>query len=342
MAVTLRDVALKAGVSIKTVSRVINNQGEISDITRQHVLGIIDELGYRPNALARSLVSGKSATIALIIPQITDPFFPEVMLGVENVARQHGYSVFLCNTNDDPQQELMYIDLLESKRVDGLILCGSRLSADELTRVAKQHRVSILTSREPRGSAVITILGESGLYEITTHLLRMGHRQIGHIGRQISDEGDRLSGYRRALVDSGIESDERSICQTSRATIDSGYETTKQLLTQAPEITAITCYNDLMAIGAQQACAELQRRVPEDIAIVGFDDIPLAGLVTPSLTTMHVPRYKLGEMIMGLLLRVIAADGKLEERFSVEPHLVIRDSCGARSGPHQSKVGSES
>lgn len=331
MPVTLRDVAFRAGVSIKTVSRVINNQGEISEATRQHVQNVVNELGYRPNALARSLVSGKSSTVALIIPQITDPFFPEVMLGIENIARQHGYNVFLCNTNDDPQQELLYINLLESKRVDGIILCGSKLSAEQLTEVAKQHRVSILTSREPRGSAVITILGEAGLYELTSHLLGLGHRQIGHIGRHIADESDRFLGYNRALTESGIELDKRRVSLVASASIDAGYTAAKKVLQQAPEITAITCYNDLIAIGALQACADLGRRVPDDIAIVGFDDIPLAALVTPSLTTMHVPRYRLGEMIMELLLRVIAADGKLEERFSVEPHLVIRDSCGARN-----------
>src|SRR5258708_8459961 len=186
MPVTLREVALKAGVSTKTVSRVVNNQGEISELTRQHVLGVINDLGYRPNGLARSLVSGKSHTGGLIIPDITDPFFPEVMLGVENIARQHGYNVFLCNTNDDPQQELFYVDLLSTKRVDGIILCGSRLSAEQLTEVAKQHRVSILTSRSPRGSAVITIDGEAGLYDITSHLLRVGHRCIRHIALQIT------------------------------------------------------------------------------------------------------------------------------------------------------------
>src|SRR5258708_21495875 len=147
---------------------------------RQNVLGVINDLANRPKGLARSLVSGKSSTVALIIPQITDPFFPEVMLGVENIARQHGYNVFLCNTNDDPQQELFYVDLLATKRVDGIILCGSRLSAEQLTEVAKQHRVSILTSRIPRRSALITIAGHAGLYDITSHLLRLGHRCIRH------------------------------------------------------------------------------------------------------------------------------------------------------------------
>ena len=332
MPVTLQDVALKAGVSIKTVSRVINNQGEISEATRQHVLVIINELSYRPNMLARSLLSGKSSTIAVIIPQITDPFFPEVIHGVEDVARQHGYNVFLCNTNDDPRQELYYLDVLAGKQVDGIILCGSRLSVEQLTEVGKKHRIAILTSREPRATAVIKIAGEAGLYEITSYLLTLGHQRIAHIGWQIKDEPDRLSGYRNALLEHGLVPDDRWIKLVDHVSIESGYAAAQQLLEQAPEITAITCYNDLMAVGALQACKALKIRVPEDIAIVGFDDISLAALVTPSLTTMHVPRYRLGQMTLELLLRVIAADGALEEHLSVEPHLVIRDSCGASTG----------
>lgn len=332
MPVTLHDVAVKAGVSVKTVSRVINKQGEISETTRQHVLTIINELGYRPNTLARSLVSGKSSTIAVIIPQITDPFFPEVILGVEDVARQHGYNIFLCNTNDDPRQELYYVDVLASKQVDGIILCGSRLNAEQITAIARQHRVAILTSREPRASAVIRIAGDTGLLEITSHLIHLGHRRLGYVGGHIADEPDRLSGYQRALVESGIDPHDRWICLVQRVSIDAGYAAVKRLLQQASEITGITCYNDLMAVGALQACKELGLRVPEDVAVVGFDDVPLAALVTPGLTTMHVPRYKLGEMTMELLLRVIAANGMIDERLRIEPHLVIRDSCGAREG----------
>ncbi|HEY65796.1 MAG TPA: LacI family transcriptional regulator [Caldilineae bacterium] len=330
MPVTMRDVARRAGVSIKTVSRVVNNQGEISEATRQRVLKAIEELGYRPNALARGLVSGKTLTVALIIPQITDPFFPEVVLGVESVARKHGYSVFLCNTNEDPQQELAYVEVLASKQVDGIILCGSRLNADQLSKVASLHRVSILTSRKPRSAAVVSIPGEAGLYEITSHLIRLGHKKIGHIGWWTEDESERLDGYRRALREHGIEGNERWVMRLPQVSIENAHRAARQLLERASEITAISCYNDLVAIGVLQACKELGRRVPVDLAVVGFDDIPLASLVTPALTTMRVPRYELGRMVMELLLRVIEADGDYEERLYVQPQLVIRESCGAQ------------
>jgi DNA-binding LacI/PurR family transcriptional regulator len=199
------ELRTRAGVSIKTVSRVVNDQGKISEATRQRVLAAIEELGYRPDVLARGLVSGKTLPVGLIIPQITGPFSPEVVQGVESVARRHGYSVFLCNTDEDPQQELEYVEVLAAKQVDGFILCSSRLEMEQLSQVASQHRVSILTNRKSRAS-----------------------------------------------------------------------------------------------------------------------------LATPTLTTMRVPRYELGEMVMELPLRVIEADGDYEERLQVRPELVVRESCGAR------------
>lgn len=326
--VTLKHVAEKAGVSVKTVSRVVNKQGEISEATRQHVAAIVDQLGYRPNTLARGLVSGKSGTVALIIPQITDPFFPEVMLGVDAVARANGYNVFLCNTEDDPERELEYVDVLAGKRVDGIILCGSRLNAAQLGEVAKRHRVSILSSRNPSSSAVIRIPGEAGLFATTSHLVQRGHTRIGHVGAGAPDEHERFEGYARALEHAGLALESGRVRWISRVNIETAYEAARDLLTARPEITALSCYNDLAAIGAMRAARELGRSLPDDLAITGFDDIAMASLVSPALTTMRVPRYRLGERVMQLLLKVIAADGALEEREEVAIELVVRPSSG--------------
>lgn len=330
MSVTMRDVAREAGVSIRTVSRVVNNLGEISEPTRQRVLAVIEELGYRPNVLARGLVSGKTLLLAVIIPRITDPFFPDFVLGVESVARNEGYSLLLCNTNDDPQQELDYIETLASKQVDGVILCGSHLESDQLSRVAATHKVAVVTSREPRGAAVVSILGEAGLHTITSHLISLGHRTVGHLGFWKESPHERSDGYRRALRENDLQVDGQKLVFIPELTIEGARKGAGQLLKQAPEITGITCFNDVLAVGALQACADMGRRVPDDIAVVGFDDIPLASLVTPALTTMRVPRYELGKMVMELLFRVMAADGTYEEQLEVQAELVIRDSCGAR------------
>jgi LacI family repressor for deo operon, udp, cdd, tsx, nupC, and nupG len=331
MTVTLRHVADRAGVSIKTVSRVINGQGEISEATRARVRRIIQELDYRPNSLARGLVSGRSDAIALIIPQITDPFFPDVLLGAEAVAREHGYSVFLCNTNDNPEQELAYVDMMAGKRVDGVIICGTRLNAAQLEQVARHHRVSIISSRNPASAAGISLPAAAGVCEAASHLIRLGHRRIGHLGLG-PDENVREQGYRRAMAEHDLPVESAWVKHVSSLSVETAFQAALELLEIAPELTALSCSNDLAAVGTLRACAALGRRVPDDLAVVGFDDIELASLVTPALTTVHVPRYEVGKMAMEQLLRVIAADGKLSEHIEVKVHMVVRDSCGARRG----------
>jgi LacI family transcriptional regulator len=334
MAVTMRDVARQAGVSINTVSRVVNDYGEVSDATRLRVLAAIEELGFRPNALARSLVSGKTQSVALIIPQITDPFFPEVVLGVESVARRQGYSVLLCNTNDDPQQEIDYINMLAAKQVDGVILCGSRLNEEQLSWAAAHQRIAAVTSRHPHGASVIALRGDKGLCTITSHVIELGHRRIGHVGSSIGSGSERTAGYREALLSHDMPIDEFAIAIVHRATIDTGRAAARELLQRRPDLTAVTCFNDLIAIGVMLACADLGRRVPDDVSVAGFDDIDLASLVTPALTTMRIPRFNLGQMAMELMLRVIADQGIHEESLSVDPELVLRQSCNAPR-PHR-------
>ena len=328
MTVTMRDVASKANVSIKTVSRVVNHQGEISEATRQRVLSVIDELGYRPNSLARSLVLGKTQSVALLIPQITDPFFPEVVLGVESVANQHDYSVFLCNTNEDPDQELRYIDVVTAKQVDGTILCGTRLSNEQLRQVAAQHRVSLLTSRMLHDVPGVRIQSEKAMYMVTTHLIACGHRRIGYIGREEPDENLRASGYFQALRDRDLPVDPSRTTFLASVSVAAGRQMAEALLRQAPDLTALLCYDDRVAVGALQACQTLGRMVPRDTTVVGFDDISLASLVTPALTTVHVPRYRIGEMLMEALLKVIAADHDTVAPLYVQPQLIVRQSGG--------------
>jgi len=238
MAITIRDVAQKAGVSIRTVTRVINHQGEISEATRKHVQGVIDEMGFQPNRLAQGLVSGKTHSIGLIIPEITDPFYPEVVLGVESVACQHQYSVFLCNTKDDPQQELAYIDVLASKQVDGIILCGTRLNAAQLNEISQQHPVSMLSSLPLLTSARVRLDGEGGLLDITSHLIHLGHQSIGHIGFCIYGENEREKGFKIALKQNNLKYQDHWTVLMPIPGIDAGYRASLQLFEQAPEITA--------------------------------------------------------------------------------------------------------
>jgi LacI family transcriptional regulator len=235
MAVTMRDVAKKAGVSIKTVSRVVNDQGEISEATRRRVQAVIEQLGYRPNTLARGLVSDRTHSVGIVIPRITDPFFPGVVLGVESVAQQAGYSVILCNASGDPDQELRYVDVLEGKRVDGIILCGSVLVEEQLNQVAKRHCISVLTSHKPKGAAVVSVAEEDAFAQITRHLIQLGHTAIGHIpATQKASQDWRLNGYTAALREHGIEPRKRWICPTDDITVEAGRQ--RSLLSRATTI----------------------------------------------------------------------------------------------------------
>jgi DNA-binding LacI/PurR family transcriptional regulator len=331
MAVTMRDVAERAGVSIKTVSRVVNNQGEISEATRRRVRAVIEELGYRPNTLARGLVSGRSHSVGMVIPRITDPFFPEVVLGAESVAQQAGYSVILCNANGDPDQELRYVDVLEGKRVDGIILCGSVLVEEQLNQVSRRHCISVLTSHRPRGAAVVSVAEQDAFARITKHLLSLGHTAIGHIpAAQRASQCWRLNGYTAALGEHDVEPQEAWVYPSDDISVEAGHRAALQLLRQAPEVTAIAGYNDLIAVGVLEACSELGLSVPGDIAVTGFDDIELASLVRPRLTSVRMPRRRLGEELMKGLLRRMQEGCDRTERTLIELELVVRESSGAK------------
>jgi len=230
---------------------------------------------------------------------------------------------------------------LAGKQVDGILLCGSRLNSQQLSTVAASHSVAVLTSRNPVYTAVVSIPGEYGLFEMTSHLIRLGHRHIAHIGFGASDESERRDGYRRALHEHNIAHTPGYERMLPRVGIDRAQRAARELLSEEREITAFSCYNDLVAIGVLQACKESGLRVPEDIAVVGFDDIELASLVTPKLTSMLVPRYELGQMVMNLLLRVIAANGRDEEHLYITPKMVIRESCGALQKTMMSRVVSQ-
>jgi DNA-binding LacI/PurR family transcriptional regulator len=339
---TQADVARLAGVTQATVSFVLNGSHAISvpAETRQRIRDTADSLGYRPNALARGLSSGSSSLIAVTLPGVTD-FFSDVVHGIEDVARRYGYSVIISTTDDDPKQELANLDVFASRQVDGTIICGSRLEADELNHVAQDHRLAVLTRKTPVSAGIVKIPGEEGLYKITSHLIGLGHTAIGHIGWQPAGENEREPGYSRALRDHGITPDPRWVTVSLQATVEEGARCLTQLLERDPHLTAVTCYSDMLAIGALLAAKRLNRRVPEDLAIVGFDDMPVAAIVSPALTTIRVPRYKTGQMLMEILLRVIDAEGDYEEKQEVELELMVRESCGAQLAAKSRSKGDE-
>jgi LacI family transcriptional regulator len=328
----MADVAREVGVSLMTVSRVVNKKGDVSEETRQRVLDAIDRLGYRPSAIARSLATRRTGTLGLVIPDVANPFFAEVARGVEHVAYAEGYNVFLCNTDEDPRRELDILESLEEKRVDGIVLCSSRLENEHLRVVTESHEAVVLVNRrlqvDDLPTAAVLVDDIAGGRMATQHLLSGGHQAIGFLsGPSGSRSGrGRVEGYRDALREAGIVF-KAGWLRACAPVAEDGRRAANALLGAHPEITGLLCYNDLVAVGALKACSARGCAVPDDLAVVGFDDIPLAELVTPALTTCRIPRHELGVRAVRLLLEQIEGSKNGHKEIVLHPTLVVRGSA---------------
>jgi len=325
---TIEDVARAAGVSRQTVSRAINGKAEIRPATRRRILDAAERLGYRPSSIARSLATRSSRTVGLVVPDIANPFFPEIARGVEEAAYAAGYQVFLSNSAEDPDREWDILRALEEQRVAGVILCASRLSEAQQAELSRRAYPLVFLNRAGGpASACLMVDDLGGARAAMRHLLSVGHRRIGLLrGPERSFSAQRrLQAYRAALDAAGLPAEE-GLISAGFPNVEGGRQATLRLLQAAPDVSAIFAYNDLMAVGAMQACGELGRRVPADCAVVGFDDIPLASLVAPALTTVQVDKLAAGRRAMTLLLRAISGDaGALSE--TLETRLIVRASA---------------
>lgn len=328
--VTMHDVAQAAGVSLMTVSRVVNDKDDVSQATRERVMEVVRELNFRPSSIARGLATQRTGTIGLVVPDISNPFFASLVRNAEEEAYAQGYSVFLGNTNEDPQREITVLQSLEDNQVDGLILCSSRLEDDSLFEILTRFPTAVLAFRKRKSTSygAITLDDVGGSEVAIQHLLNSGHRNIGLIsGPAISLSAvGRYQGYKKALDAAGITINQDWI-RHCHPIVEVGQEAAGDLLRKNPEITALFCHNDLIAVGALQACADLGLRVPEDIAIIGYDDIRLAGLVTPGLTTLHIPRAEIGTRAMQMLINQITDESIEPEEINLQPQLVVRGSA---------------
>ncbi len=328
-AVTIRDVAERAGVSVRTVSRVVNHRGEITEATRHRVQAAIDELGFRPNKLARALVTQHTDTIGLIVDDFANPFFAELAAAVQASAQAAGYSIFLCNSAGLWEEELRALDSLVAHGVDGIILYPSAgLTAERLSPFADRYGPIVAVGHAPHHHRIgrIQIATRRGAYEAVEHLIERGHQRIAMLcGIGAPAIHHRYHGYREALLIHGLPLRDELVC-AGATTFERGRASTLALLTQHPDITAIFAYNDLLALGALRACAELGRRVPADCAVVGFDDIPLADWVSPSLTTVRVDKAALGGQAVELLLSMLTSPESAPPSVTVETRLMVRES----------------
>lgn len=326
--ITIADVAREAGVSRQTVSRVLNNKGEIKDATLKRVREVIERLDYRPSSIARGLATRRTLTLGLIVPDIANPFFADISRGADDAAHEAGFSLLLCNTVEDPEREADLLRKLEQRSVDGVILCSSRLPEEELAGLVKRHPAAALINRSLPGSNTVCVDDAWGASLLVRHLLQGGRRVIGCLtGPAVSySSQERARGYAEALAAAGEHPAPALTIRCQKPDLEGGHAATRSLLTTRPETDAVVCHNDLVAAGALQACAELGRRVPDDVAVAGADDILLARLVTPALTTLRSDRHALGTTAVRLLLDQLNDTSNECRSVVFQPELIVRAS----------------
>ena len=333
--ITMDDVARAAGVSIQTVSAVINNKSGISEKTRARIRKIIARLDYQPNLLASSLRGQRSFTIGVLIPSITNPFYPELVRGIEDEAQRHGYSLFLCNSDEDPEKEVNYLHLLRRHRIAGLIagtINEHPAWTQALNNLAAQGISIVLLLGSSPPSEKITLVTtdeQEGFVKATSHLLDLGHDRIGMIMPPSSPKGrePRVTGFMQAHASHGKKVEPELLVRGGWH-VTEGQEGAAQLMRLPVPPTAIVAPNDMAAIGAIAKLKELNVKVPEDVAVVGFDNIGIARWYDPSLTTVDQPRHQMGERAMQELLKRFENPSAPAEVVKFETSLIIRNSSG--------------
>lgn len=327
---TIKEVAEKAGVSVTTVSRVINENLRVRQDTRERVYRVIKELGYVPNAMARGLTLGKTRTIGLILPEIADGFFSQVIRGADETAVMNDFHLLVSTFHSHRSDEELSVRLMSEGRVDGLILMDPTLSDDFLMRF---HRGSVpivvLCKKTKYTNCKYIIIDDfQGAYQAVVHLIKHGYKRIAIIGGPSDnyDASQRLAGYKSAIKDYNIRLNSEYIVD-GNFRWEGGESAMHTLLDLAQPPDAVFAANDPMAIGAMEAVKKRELVVPKDMAIVGFDDIELSRLVTPPLTTVHLPMYELGAMAVKNVMRILKG-GNVRRRNILKTGLVVRKSCG--------------
>lgn len=322
-----------AGVSHMTVSRVLNEDPRVREETRKRVLDLVKKVNYRPDARARSFVSKKSNLIGLAVADIRNPFYAELARGIEDKAHELGYNVIFCSTNGKPNGLENYVELMLDAGVDGFIFASARLNEPTVEKLIHDRFPIVLVNRKLRGEDYnyVVLNNTRGASEITEHLIDSGYAKIAIITgpSNLSTGADRLKGYEQALKHHGIDIDARYVIKGPFRR-ETGYEGAKQLLTMKHRPEVIFAGNDYMAMGVFNAVEELKWRIPEDIAVVGFDDTEFASNLRVQLTTVSQRKYEMGNLGVQILIDYIErGETDYTHKVVLEPRLIIRGSCGA-------------
>lgn len=324
---TIQDVAAHAGVSPATVSRVLMGKNNVTEKTRTVVLQSIKALNYRPNILARQLRQQRTRTVYVIVPDISNPFFYEIYRGIESVASSFDYQTFLLNANNNKILERQYIAALTQKQTDGIISLSAAAAAGVIEQIAEGFPVVIACQYlEDTRLPNVAIDNVSAARDAVCHLIGLGHRKIGMLAGPPNTMlyRDRLNGYFHALSENGIPVNMDSV-MFCKSTYQSGYDTVQELLQINPDLTAIFASGDAMAIGAMRAIFKIGKRIPEDIAIIGFDDLDISSFCRPSLSTIRQPMFDIGARSMEMLINLIEGN-PTETQVLLGYSLVVRES----------------
>ncbi|WP_443660171.1 LacI family DNA-binding transcriptional regulator [Clostridium algidicarnis] len=328
MKVTIKDVAKASGVSTTTVSRIINNiEGSANEETKKRVLKTVKELNYKPNELARSLVTKKTKTMALMLPDITNPFFPSIAKSVEKSLNKLGYSLILCNSYDNKENEDNYIRILQEKYVDGIILSSSHIKEDnKLLRDSNIPIVFIDRKADYDVEYGVFVKNFEGAYSATKYLIGIGHKNIGCIigPKEINTTKERLDGYIKALDNFHIRVNQE-IIKCSEYSIEGGYIASKELL-KNKDITAIFAQDDLIACGVYKAAKEMGLKIPNDLSVVGFDDISIVEVLDPPLTTIKQHTEDIGSIAVEMIMNLIDNKEVKEKIVTIDTDLIKRGS----------------
>lgn len=330
--VTLRDIAREAGVSINTVSRALNGKPDVSEATRALVQAVAAQLDYRPNQVARGLRQQKTATLGVVLADLANPFFAEVAEGIERTAATEGYSIILANSEERQSREQQAVETLVERQVDGILITPTQRSEETIRYLMHRHVPCVLVARYFENLDVPAVVNDDreGSRLAVGHLVQRGHRDILYLNGPpyTSSARLRLQGYRDALEAAGIPFRPSMVINTD-ARSSGGYAAIQQALAAGIEFTAVACFSDYVGFGAIRALRQAKLRIPEDVAVIGYDDIDLAAIVEPALSTVHIAKTRLGQVAAHMLLGMIGRSAQERRHPGITvlpPQLVIRES----------------
>ncbi|MBD1381453.1 LacI family DNA-binding transcriptional regulator [Bacillus sp. IB182487] len=323
MTYTIKDVAKKANVSIATVSRIVNNQTGYSEKTKKKVLQAIEELGYHPNAIARGLINKRTHTIGVLFPELSSMLVTDILNGVENAAHEAGSSVIVCHTKS---KTMNYLRLLNEKRIDGIIFTSEILTNEYYEYIKKMNVPLVLLATESYAHPVpyVKVSDTHAAYSATQYLIKHGHNQIGMISGNKNDKVAgylRITGFKNALNDYNIPFTEDQIAYCKGFRYQDGIDGLEMLIKKSPNLTAVFAASDEMAIGAIFKAYKLGIKVPEELSIIGYDNLKMAAMSIPPLTSVAQPLYEMGEMAVKMIFNMLENNQAVESR--IMPHQIV-------------------